>query len=283
MIGKMLVVLDDSEHSLHGLKEALALARSEKSRIELVAVVPPFDGDLRIMGKKGILADQQAAFEAVLEKGLAISKSFGIAAKSVLLEGEPFEQILFRAEESNVDLIVITKKNPYPMDLIPIGAVATRVIGQGEKDVLIISKDSCLTLEKIVLAYDNSENAIKAAQKAFEMALAYGSELLVATVFEVPLEGFALSPEIWNKIGNEARQIQAAVVEKAREMGVRKIETAVRHGSTYQELIKLAREVHAGIIMMGAKKKSGMFKFRLGNVMERVISNGSIPVWVANS
>jgi len=163
-------------------------------------------------------------------------------------------------------------------------SVASQNLSSGASEQASSVEETSASLEEMTsMIRATSENAQKAAQKAVEVALAYGSELIVATIFEVPLEGFVFSPEIWDKIGGEARQIQEAVVTMAREKGVRKVEAVLRHGSTYQELIKLAMQVKAGIILLGAKKKSGMFKFKLGNVMERVISNGSIPVWVVNS
>ncbi len=283
MIAKMLVVLDDSEHSLNNLKQSLALARSEKSSLELVSVVPTFKGDLRMMGNTAALSEQQLVIQEVLDKGFEISNSYDVDAKPVLLKGEPYEEINHRADETGADLIVLCKKNPYHMDLIPIGAVTTKVISQSKKDVLVISKEGSLSLERIVLAFDNSENAKKAAHKAIKLALAYGAELTIASVFEVPLEGFTMSPDLWSKIGCEARQVQESIADLAREKGVRKVKTILRSGTTYLELIKLSREIGAGVIMMGARRKSGIFKFRLGNVMERMICNGFIPVWVVNS
>lgn len=282
MISKMLIVLDDNEQSLAGLKQALSLARSENSFIELLSVIPAFNGDLRMMGDKTALNEQQIAFKQILDQGVKLSTDLGIPRKASLLNGEPYEEINRRADESGADLIVLNKKSTYHMDLIPIGATATKVIGHCDKDVLIMSKESVLKLDKIVLAYDNSENAKKAAERAIDLALAYGSELIIASVFEVPLEGFTMSPDLWNKIADEARQIQEEMAGLAREKGVRKVETCLKSGTTYLELNKLSRELKAGLIMMGARRKSGLFKFRLGDVMERVICNGSIPVWVVN-
>lgn len=282
MLTKMLVVLDDTEQSLNGLRQALSLARSENSNVELVSIVPPFNGDLRIMGDKTALNEQQSAFREVLDKALEISSYFNVNRKAMLLSGEAYEEIDRRVRKTGADLVVLNKKNPYHMDLIPIATVATRVIGHCEKDVLIMSKESRLSLDRVMLAYDNSENAKKAADKAIELALAYGSELTIASVYEVPLEGFTMSPDLWGKIGSQARQVQEKIADTAREKGVRKVKTKLKCGTTYLELIKMARELGAGLIMMGARRKSGIFKFKPGDVMERLICNGSIPVWVVN-
>jgi len=280
MISKMLVVLDGSEPTLTNLKQSLALARSENASLELVSVVPAFEGDLRMMGSTRVLEEQKALCQGVLDKGLELARQHDITARPVLLEGEPYAEIVFRARQSQPDLIVLNKKNPYLTDLIPVGAVATRVISEWDRDVLILSRDSSLHLERILLAFDNSANARKAADKAIDLALAYGSELIVTSVYEVPLEGFAMSPDIWGKISKEVKEIQEQMAMRARDKGVRKVETRLKCGSTYQELINAAQDIKAGMIMMGARRKSGIFKFRLGNVMDRVICNGSFPVWV---
>jgi len=281
MIRNILVALDDTPLSLNALEQAIPLARAEKSRILLAAVIPPYDGDLRIMGDTQALEQQKAAFKKVLESARERVQQTALPVSTFLSQGEPYQEILALAEKEAVDLIVINKKNPFPMDLIPLGAFASRVIRQGGRDVLVVPKVNRLTLQHLVLGYDNSANACKAGERAIELALAYGSQLTVVTAFDVPLEGFAFSPGIWEKISREAGQLQEPLLEAARQKGVRRLEHRVVRGSTSQVIIDVAREVQADLIILGAPRNSGIRQFAPGKVMERVICNGAIAVWIA--
>jgi nucleotide-binding universal stress UspA family protein len=282
MISKILVALDDSLASLHALEQVLPFARSEESRLLLVAVVPPYEGDLRIMGKTRALDEQRAAFSRILDTGRAKAEAFSLSVETLLVEGEPYREIIDQALAANVDLIVLNKKNPYPLDLIPMGVFASRVIRQGGRDVLVVSRSNSLTLSHIVLAFDNSISARLAADRAIEMALAYGARLTVVTAFEVPLEGFALSPGIWDKISREAGDIQRPLLESAKEKGVQQVEALIRNGPSHQVIIDAAKERNAGLIVMGVPGKKGLRQFVPGKVMERVICNGAISVWVVD-
>ena len=166
------------------------------------------------------------------------------------------------------------------MDVLPIGAVTTRVINHSQKDTLVIPKQATLNLERILLAYDNSRVSEKAAEKAIELALVYGSEITVITAYEVPLEGFVLSPEIWDKMQAEAKRLQDTVIQLAKNKGVRKINGILRHGKPAEEICSLAREIDAGLIVIGRRKKTPLKKWFLGNVVQHVIVNDTSPVWV---
>ena len=108
----------------------------------------------------------------------------------------------------------------------------------------------------------------------------YGSEVTVITAFEVPLEGFVFSPGMWDKIQAEAKRLQDSVIQMARDRGVRAIEGVLRHGKPTDEICDLARDIKAGVIIMGCKQRSAVKKWFLGNVMQHVICNDSTPVWI---
>ena len=280
MIAKMLVTIDNTESAQHALVQASVLARSENSQLTLLSVVPAYEGDLRIMGKSKVLEEMREPYRQALVKAETVAKSFGLITKTVLEEGEPYAIIGRLAKEEQVDLVVLNKTAHYSLDLFPVGSVTTRVISHSQADVLVIPKQANLGLDKILAAYDNSQASKKAAKKAIELALVYGSELTIITAFEVPLEGFVFSPGIWDKIQAEAKRLQDSVVQLAKDKGVRKVEGVLKHGKPSEEICTLAQEIKAGMIIMGSKRKSALKKWFLGNVVQHVISNDVNPVWI---
>jgi nucleotide-binding universal stress UspA family protein len=157
------------------------------------------------------------------------------------------------------------------------------VISQSNTDVLVIPEKATLNLDRIVLAYDTSAASKKALNRATDLSVAYGSELTIVTAFEVPLEGFAYSPGIWEKESQEAKLLLESAAELARQGGVRRVKTEIRHGKASGEICNLARTIDAGLIVVGCKPIHAMRKFLLGNVVENVVRNETNAIWIAKN
>lgn len=281
MISKILVNIDHKASSQHALIQASILARSEKSQLVLQSVVPPYDGDLRIMGRSEVLNDMKVPYQDALIKAETTAKAYDLKLKSVLDEGEPFAQILDLAEKERVDLIVMNMDRSNPAQHIPIGEITSKVISSSDKDVLVVPENAELRFEKMLLAYDKSEASQTALMKATDLSLCYGSELTITTAYEVPLEAFSYAPDIWDDEIKKASQLLQKAKKFAEEKGVRRLNTVLKHGKAAKEICTLARSIGAGLIVVGCKKIGSMKKMLQGNVVEKVVHNGDIPVWVS--
>jgi len=283
MISKILVAIDHTESSQHALLQASSLARSEKSQVVLLSVVPSYDGDLRMMGKSRVLQQMRDPYREALQHAENTAREFGLPLQSFLDEGEPFSRILMLAEQEKVDLIVINRNEQFLVDRIPIGADTSKVISQSTSDILVVPEKASLRLDRILLAFDKSEASRKALHRAIDLSVAYGSELTIMTAFEVPLEGFAYSPEIWEKDAEKAKQLLQQAKDIAESNGVRHLNTVVRHGKASTEICELAKKIDAGLIVVGCKPINSMRKYLLGNVVEKVVRNKTNPVWISKS
>ena len=72
MFKRILVAVDGSDSSLHALRQAMALARAENGAITVVSVMPPYTGDLSLVGVREnvndmILAPHQKALDEAVE------------------------------------------------------------------------------------------------------------------------------------------------------------------------------------------------------------------------
>jgi len=135
---KILVAVDGSESSLHALKGACRLAIFEKCWITAVAVVPPYEGDLSLVGVKNVLAAMRQPFELGLSAAKEIAQQEGALVRPVLEEGEPDRTITDLADAEDFDLIVMGRKGKHGIEKALIGSVTARVIGHSQKDVLIV-------------------------------------------------------------------------------------------------------------------------------------------------
>ncbi|MDF1557759.1 MAG: universal stress protein [ANME-2 cluster archaeon] len=137
--------------------------------------------------------------------------------------------------------------------------------------------------KNIVIATDGSENSLNAVKHAIEFARISEAKLFV--VFVVDTGAFASIPvdmalgnmyEILKKEGDEAVK---HVEDLAKKVGL-EIESYNVEGHPAEEIIKISENVSANLIVMGTLGKSGLDRFLLGSVAEKVSRNSKIAVMV---
>ena len=137
--------------------------------------------------------------------------------------------------------------------------------------------------KKILIATDGSEPNKKAISYGIELAKL--SEAKVYAVFVVDTASFASIPmdtgwemmyELLQKEGTDATRL---VEDDAKALGV-DVESAVIEGHPSHEIIEFAENNDIDLIVMGTLGKSGLDKFLLGSVAEKVSRNAKVPVLV---
>jgi len=61
------------------------------------------------------------------------------------------------------------------------------------------------------------------------------------------------------------------------------INTLVQEGETYEVITDLARELMSNVIVMGSHGRTGVKRFLIGNVAEKVIGYAPCPVLIAKT
>ena len=135
--------------------------------------------------------------------------------------------------------------------------------------------------EKILIATDGSEHSERAARLGIELARLSGSK--VTAIYVADISRMAHLPddmllfsirELLIKEGNEAVEF----VEKlAGEAGV-PCEKLVMEGIPGEELLSYASKANIDLIVMGNVGRTGLDKFLLGSVAEKVVRNSKVPV-----
>ena len=70
------------------------------------------------------------------------------------------------------------------------------------------------------------------------------------------------------------------VEEVAKDSGVLS-ERLIVEGNPASEILRIAEEAKMNVIVMGGIGKTGLEKFLLGSVAERVVRNSKVPVLIA--
>jgi nucleotide-binding universal stress UspA family protein len=136
--------------------------------------------------------------------------------------------------------------------------------------------------ERVLVPTDGSPTARRAIDQAAARAVADGAKLVLMTVTaDVPTARTGLDEEA---IAAQLREGAESLLEEERTRitseGVR-IETAIRQGGDVaREILAEADDQQADLIMMGTHGRSGLRRFLIGSVTERVLRRARRPVLV---
>jgi nucleotide-binding universal stress UspA family protein len=146
---------------------------------------------------------------------------------------------------------------------------------------------------KVLLATDGSEEAQLAARTAADLAQKTGSELHVVHVFGIApvgspvypeatdLQGEALEEEAEEQISEQrAREVLEVEVGKVRPAGGTVVEGHLIEGRIAPEIVGLAEQIGAGLIVMGSRGRGGIRRALMGSVSDSVVRHAHCPVMV---
>jgi len=278
---KILVAYDGSLSAQNALSLASQLAREDKSWIKVLAVVPPYLGDLELLGVSDIKEAITGPGQQLLTEARQLADREGVHILTNLEQGEPYEQIVHVAEEENCDLIVMGRRGKGKMERALIGSVTARVIGHTGKDVLVIPETSKLSWENILLATDGSTCCDNALARALEIAQERKTKLSAVSVVYTNDEFYAVGQDVMKELYQDADKVLDKVKKWAGDLGVQ-AELFVRDGEPHQAITAMAAEISASLIVMGSHGRKGLTRLLMGSVTERVIGYADCPVLVCH-
>jgi len=139
---------------------------------------------------------------------------------------------------------------------------------------------------KILVAIDGSEPANHALGAAIDEARVRNAEVHVVYVVESGL--FSSLPMdntleiIYSILQKEGEEILAAARETADSKGV-SLTTYLRQGHAGSQIISLAKDLGADLVVLGSYGKSGVDRLLLGSVTDYVVQNSPITTMVVRS
>ncbi|TVP81814.1 universal stress protein [Thioalkalivibrio sp.] len=134
--------------------------------------------------------------------------------------------------------------------------------------------------QTIVLATDGSEYSAAAEVAALEMARRCNARLLVTRVVLTNPEYEALVPDRVQQAEKEAQKYIDKLAEKAKAEGVH-AETVLRQGTDpYHEVVRVANEKHADVIVIGRRTRSDLARLMVGDSTAKVIGLATCSVLV---
>lgn len=290
--GDVLVPLDGSELSERALRFALTLVPPGHS-IRLLAVLEPVDQLLGFLPGARLIEDVQRSMSQETQSyiqttaGRLRSTSDG-AVTTLLLNGEPSEEILAAATDPAISLIVMSSAGRGAFGRINFGSVADRIARTSTIPVVIVRDEAGDPFERakinrIVVPLDGSMRAQKALPVAVGLAKQLAIPVLLVTVKDpaslMLAYGASLNSAAYEQIAAEiTREASARLEEPALRLmkaGI-SVDRVVVTGPTAQAISSVCDD--SDLIVMTSHGRSGMARWMIGSVAEKLVREAPTPV-----
>jgi nucleotide-binding universal stress UspA family protein len=141
---------------------------------------------------------------------------------------------------------------------------------------------------KILAPIDFTPHSADAVHRAIDLADRYDAELILLYVYEpadYPLpEGYVVyTPEQLERMTTEIQKRLEATRQGAEAAGARHVSARLLQGSPAQSIIDLARDERFDLIVMGTHGRTGVGRWVLGSVAEKVVRGAPCPVLTVKS
>ena len=153
---------------------------------------------------------------------------------------------------------------------------------------------------RILLAVDGSGEAELATRTAVDLAQMSDSELHVVHVIDAAPSPTLLYPEATDPEGAEVsdqvleqdlerraeqlgREILDAETERVRSAGSTLAQTHLAMGDAPREIVHLAEDLEAGLIVMGSRGRGGIRRALMGSVSDSVVRHAHCPVLIVRA
>ncbi len=131
--------------------------------------------------------------------------------------------------------------------------------------------------DEILFPTDGSDASMATFDHAVAMATAFDARIHALYVVNTTYAGVGAAGSInVNSLRESGKEVLAAFETQIEDEDV-EIVTALKEGDPYTEIIDYSNE-HCDMIVMGTRGRSGLDKYLLGSVTEKVVRAADVPV-----
>ena len=288
---KILLATDGSAFSEDAAKFLTNFLFAPKDTIHLFHVVSavPYEDDFRqqiLQAIKRISPKILKTCEECIQPTKAIiTKQEG--------QGVPEDEIVKKAEELDVDLIVMGARGVKGVKSLFLGSVTRSVSALTDRSILVTKPfiDRAGRALTVLFATDGSDSAETTGDVLADLPFPEASEL---TVLNVSQSAFADIPDRYVMEVNDAMKAELAKIRMAENEKAEKIidraktqlasrfaavHGLIKSGDPTDEVLKTAAEMKADLIAIGSRGLKGV-KGRLGSVSRRILGRAPCSVLI---
>lgn len=301
MYSRILLSLDGSHFAEAAVPWASLIAKRMKLPLRLLLSQPlvnsGHDGYLNL-----IAANQRAQSQGYLDDITANLKEEGLEVSTVVIEGYPADSILREAANEPSTLIVMATHGRSGLLRWTLGSVADRVLNQATTPLLLIRPGHNdgpapeAMLRNVIVPLDGSVVSEQALPHAAALASALDLSVTLALAFPTEAD---LVPDVphpflaASALENVEHQIEAlreqaiGSLERARDQlrsdGVSDVEHCAIQGHPGSVVSDLARDTKDAMIVMTTHGRSGIQRWALGSITDKVVRHVHVPVLVVRA
>jgi nucleotide-binding universal stress UspA family protein len=287
---------DFTPHARSALKYAAAFARQDRGRIILLSVqAAPVPPNLMTMSEH-LLADEDTLWLRQLRtqvSDLITEPLFdGLEVEPVIVEGEPAHEIAKAVIDYDIDCVTVVTHGRRGLARALWGSTAEEIIAEAPCPVLTLRPPQHdfvehhgaateIRLNKILLATNFRPSSIAATHLARELADTARAELHAIYVIGDYFEQISVMfPEGGHSALTRMRAEVSQRMQTFAGEGDGGVLTHVAEGRPYAEVVRLAAQINADLIVIGTSVHASLFGGApaLGSEIERVVRNAPCPV-----
>jgi nucleotide-binding universal stress UspA family protein len=298
MNDRILVPLDGSPRAEQILVQVARLLRREDAQVLLVRVVPAPGAFAGVPVQEQQDAERASA-QAYLAETARTLEAQGVRAVPLLREGPPAEAILQAASDEGATMIAISTHGRSGAARWLFGSVAEKVLRaapvpvllmrsfrKGPRGVPLPSGPGEIPFRRILVPVDGSAHSLQAIGPAAVFASLFGAKVDVLCVEDPPLPRLGVklpkASRARPRPGPGATAAARTAADRFREFGVPAQPKAVL-GEPAEEILATAEATGAGLIAMATHGRSGMSRWALGSVTERVLRHSTLPLLITRA
>jgi nucleotide-binding universal stress UspA family protein len=289
---RILCPTDFSKFSFRAADYAVALAKHYDSEVHFLHVIPGvlMHPDQYPYIAQPILPDPEVRRRALerLDAFVALSRAEGVRTRFSLAEGPAVSAILSAAASESSSLICLGTHGREGVERLVLGSVAEKVLRKSPCPVLTVSEgreeraSQPASFASILCAVDFSTLSLKAVEYCLSLAQEAGGRLVLFNAVEwvpdEPLwEGTTSLEDYRDRMEEEVRKRLAAIIP-GEVRNWCEVDTVVRSGKPYREILALASERKADLIVMGVRGRNPLDIMLFGSTAQHVVRRAECPV-----
>jgi nucleotide-binding universal stress UspA family protein len=259
----LVIAVDDGRHVAPALPDAPAAAETEDA-----------------------VADDLAALAA---RAAGALERQGWTATGDVLVGRAASVIVEAGGDFGADVLVLGSRGRGRLQALALGSVSAEVVDHANRPVLVARGTD--TIRRVVLADDGSDPAARARAVLAEWPIFEGAEVTVTSVSHVsgPIRS-AIAPTVYRAaMADHARSLEEARHRRDQTLRAasmelqaagRRVAKAPRDGDPAAEILAVAADARADLIVVGSRGQSGLARLLLGSVARNVLYGAPCSVLV---
>ncbi len=277
-IKKILWATDFSRESLSALDYALFFKEKFEAKLYAIHVIPnlpPLIYDDAFVDSREVELNFIRINKAAIRKIRAIEKRKNITFDDIIIsDGSAYERIIENAEKHKIDMIFIGKKSHPLWERLLLGSTTNRLIHHCKKPIFLSSKKKRVMEFSDMLVPVDLEPVME-TELAWAEVLARKFDSLIDVLHVMELYEYEFPFETLEKL---VQRISKKLETSLKDVKATSKFNIVKAINAADAIVDYAKKKKSDLIITATHSRSGLSKFFLGSVAEKIVSRSQTPI-----